>query len=124
MTPMQDTKHKYSCAASIAIGLLQGKRRIEILCAMGTGLVRLGQPARLIPEISKKVLTDNLRKTEGFGLVVMIDLSGLVRHVEYDLTAAIENETYALLDELEKWATHCDNANCSAADKEEGQVTE
>jgi DNA-binding HxlR family transcriptional regulator len=124
MGPMQDTKHKYSCAASIAIGLLQGKRRMEILCAMEPGLVRLGQPARLIPEVSKRVLTDNLRKTEGSGLVVMTDLSGLVGHVEYDLTAAIENETYTLLDELEKWATYCDDANCSAADKEEGQVTE
>jgi DNA-binding HxlR family transcriptional regulator len=124
MTPMQDTKHKYSCAASVAIGFLQGKRRIEILCAMRTGPVRLGQLARLIPGVSKKVLTENLRKMEGFGLVVRTDLSGLVRHVEYDLTAAIKKETCALLDELEKWATHCDNANRIAADKEEGQVTE
>jgi DNA-binding HxlR family transcriptional regulator len=113
-----------SCATSIAISLLQGRRRIEILCAMRTGPVRLGQLVRLIPGASKKVLTENLRKMEGSGMIVRTDLGGLVRHVEYDLIASIKNETFALLHELEKWATHCDNANGVAQGKEERQVTE
>jgi hypothetical protein len=40
------------------------------------------------------------------------------------LIASIKNKTFALLHELEKWATHCDNANGVAQGKEERQVTE
>ena len=55
--------------------LLQGKWRIEILCAMRRGPVRLGQLARLIPDASKKMLTQNLRKLEADGIVIRSDLS-------------------------------------------------
>jgi DNA-binding HxlR family transcriptional regulator len=79
-----------SCATSIAIGLLQGRWRIEIVCAMRMGPVRLRQLARRIPGASKRVLTDNLGKMEDSNLIVRTDLSGLVRQVEYDLIASVK----------------------------------
>lgn len=101
---MRDKLSGCSCTASFAMGLLQGKWRIEILVAMRSGPVRLGQLTRLIPAASKKVLTENLRKMEAAGLVGRADFTGTVRHVEYNLTEAIKSETYALLDEMERWA--------------------
>jgi DNA-binding HxlR family transcriptional regulator len=101
---MQDKPTDYSCAAAQAVELIRGKRRIEILCAMRKGPVRLGQLSRLIPGVSKKVLTENLRKMEASGLVVRTDLGGQVRRVEYELSGAIKNETHDLLDGLEKWS--------------------
>ena len=57
---MREKSVEYSCAAEVAICLLQGKWRIQILCVMGEGPTRLGQLARLIPSASKKVLAQNL----------------------------------------------------------------
>ena len=96
---------EYFCKAAFAIELLQGKWRMQILCIMRTGPVRLGQLTRLIPSASKKVLTENLRKMESAGLVVRTDLSGPVRHVQYDLTETSKVETHLLLDQLAEWAT-------------------
>jgi DNA-binding HxlR family transcriptional regulator len=101
---MEDRQIRHSCGASIAIELLHGKRRIEILCAMKTGPVRLGQLTRLIPSASKKVLTENLRKMEASGLIIRTEVKGAVLHVEYALVETIKGQTYLLLDELAKWA--------------------
>jgi DNA-binding HxlR family transcriptional regulator len=65
--------------------LLQSKWRVQILCAMRSGPVRLGQLARLIPGASKKMLTQNLRQLEADGIVVRRDMSELVLHIEYEL---------------------------------------
>jgi DNA-binding HxlR family transcriptional regulator len=105
------------CTASFAIGILQGKWRIEILVAMRSGPVRLGQLARLIPAASKKVLTENLRKMEAAGLVVRADFGGTVKHIEYSLNEAIRCETYALLDEIERWAMSFGNITVVPAGK-------
>jgi DNA-binding HxlR family transcriptional regulator len=69
---------KYSQFASHAVELLQGKWKIQILCSIRSGPVRLGQLARQIPS------AENLRDLEFSGIVIRRDLSGTVRHVEYD----------------------------------------
>jgi DNA-binding HxlR family transcriptional regulator len=83
--------------------LLQGKWRVEILCAFRSGPIRLGQLARLIPAASKKMLTQNLRKLEADGIVIRSDLSDTVLHIEYDLDGGAKVAVYALLHNLAKW---------------------
>jgi DNA-binding HxlR family transcriptional regulator len=100
---MRDEHTEYSCAAALAIDILQGKWRIQILCVMREGPVRLGQLRRLIPSASKKVLTENLRKLESVGLVTRTDLSDQIRRVEYHLTESARLGTYQLLDQLAEW---------------------
>ena len=100
---MRDKSVDYSCAADIAICLLQGKWRIQILCVMRGGPTRLGQLARLIPSASRKVLTENLRKLQCSGVIVRNDLSSHILHVEYDLAEPVKAATYELLDQLAKW---------------------
>lgn len=91
--------------ATFAVGVLfQSKWRVQILCAMRSEPVRLGQLARLIPGASKKMLTQNLRQLEADGIVVRKDMSDLVLHIEYELDESTREGVYALLDHLAKWA--------------------
>jgi DNA-binding HxlR family transcriptional regulator len=46
---MPDEKVQYSCPATIAMDLMQGKWRIQILSVMQNGPIRFGQLGRLIP---------------------------------------------------------------------------
>jgi len=90
--------------ASVAVGVLfQGKWRVQILFAMRSGPVRLGQLARLIPGASKKMLTHNLRQLETDGIVIRRDMSDLILHIEYEMDDSTREGVCALLDELAKW---------------------
>ena len=100
---MPDEKVQYSCPATIAMDLMQGKWRIQILSVMQNGPIRFGQLGRLIPLASKKVLTENLRKLESSGLIVRTDLSSHVLRVEYDLSEHFKASTHELLDCLAAW---------------------
>ena len=83
--------------------LLQGKWRVHILSAMRNGPIRLGQLARLVPNASKKVLTQHLRCLEAYGVVIRRDLSDTRLHVEYDLEPSVRDSITELLDELSRW---------------------
>ena len=83
--------------------LFQGKWQVHVLCALRRGPVRIGQLGRLIPGASKKVLTQILRKLESQGIVVRIDLSDLVLHVEYELHQEVRESVEQLLDHVSQW---------------------
>lgn len=95
---------EYVRNATFAVGVrFQSKWRIQILCAMRSGPVRLGQLARLIPAASKKMLTQNLRQLEADGIVVRRDMSDLTLHIEYALSDNKREGVCSLLDHLAKW---------------------
>lgn len=97
-----DTRYAHSASGAAAV-LLQGKWRVEILCAMRSGPVRVGQLSRLIPGASKKMLAQNLRRLEADGIVVRRDMSEMVLHVEYDFNHEAREEVCSLLDHLAQW---------------------
>ena len=97
-----DTRYAHNASGAAAV-LFQGKWRIEILCAMRSGPVRVGQLSRLIPGASKKMLTQNLRRLEADGIVVRHDVSEMVLHVEYDFNHEAREEVCSLLDHLAHW---------------------
>jgi DNA-binding HxlR family transcriptional regulator len=83
--PMEKRDYEELCRfATNASGLIQGKWRIPILCALQGGPIRLGLLTRLIPTASKKVMTENLRQLIRDGVLVRTDLSQTLLHVEYD----------------------------------------
>lgn len=101
------SERAYVRRASLACDtLLQGKWRVQILCAMRIGPVRLGQLMRLIPNGSRKMLVQNLRNLESAGIVVRRDLSDVLLHVEYDLESGLRESVCLLLDELSSWGGH------------------
>lgn len=97
-----DTRYIQNASCSAAV-LFQGKWRVEILCAMRSGPVRVGQLSRLIPGASKKMLAQNLRRLEADGIVVRRDMSEIVLHVEYDFNHEAREEVCSLLDHLAQW---------------------
>jgi DNA-binding HxlR family transcriptional regulator len=101
---METVDPKYVRHVALASELLfQSKWRVQILCALRSGPVRLGQLARLIPGASKKMLTENLRKLEAGGIIVRKDLSDTVLHIEYHLQPEIRQDVCALLDHMARW---------------------
>jgi DNA-binding HxlR family transcriptional regulator len=97
-----DTTYVRNATTTVAV-LFQGKWKVQILCAMRYGPVRLGQLARLIPGASKKMLTLNLRQLEVDEIVVRKDMSDLVLHIEYELGDSPRESVCALLDQLARW---------------------
>lgn len=85
--------------------LFEGKWRVQVLCAMRRGPVRLGQLGRLVPGASKKMLAQCLRRLEADGIVARHDLSNVILHVEYELHEDVRNSIGELLDHLAKWGS-------------------
>lgn len=114
------SEQAYARRASLAYDtLLQGKWRIQILCAMRIGPVRLGQLVRLIPNGSRKMLVQNLRSLESAGVVVRRDLSDVLLHVEYDLEPELRESVCLLLDELSNWGGHYSQRSIGTGETEE-----
>jgi len=67
----------------MALNLLRGKWRIEILLLLMDGPVRLGQLRRRIPRATRKMLVQRLREMEKEGIITRTDLSGKIKRVEY-----------------------------------------
>ena len=92
-------------AAQLAINLIDGKWKIEILCGLQQGSIRLGQLRRSIPVASRKMLTEQLRRMEKDGLIVRTDLSSRLRHVEYSLSERHGVALLQLINVLAAWGT-------------------
>ncbi len=101
---MSPVNTRFARNATLAVTLLlQGKWRVQILCAMHDGPIHLGQLARLIPGASKKMLAQNLRQLEIDGIVVRKDMSDRVLHIEYELAHGVREDVCGLLDHLARW---------------------
>jgi DNA-binding HxlR family transcriptional regulator len=100
----ENAASKYVRRATLTAEVLfHGKWKLQILCAMRSGPVRLGQLARIIPGASKKMLTQNLRQLEADGIVVRRDMSDLVLHIEYEFEESTREGVSALLDHMAMW---------------------
>lgn len=97
---MGHTAEEYCRSCTETVHLLQGKWKMEILCAIRYRPVRLGQLVRELRTASKKVLTENLRELEDAGLVIRRDLGGSVPHVEYDFKDEMRPALHSMLDHL------------------------
>lgn len=71
---------------SVAMKLIAGKWKIDILCALSTAPRRFGRLRHSIPDISEKMLAQQLREMEADGLVKRQAYSGLPAKVVYSLT--------------------------------------
>jgi DNA-binding HxlR family transcriptional regulator len=107
-------------AAQLAINLIDGKWKIEILCGLQQGPIRLGQLRRSIPVASRKMLTEQLRRMEKDGLIVRTDLSSRLRHVEYSLSERHGVALLQLINVLAAWGTEYQSRdNASTLDANE-----
>jgi DNA-binding HxlR family transcriptional regulator len=74
------------CPFTRAIGTIGNKWKPIIIDVIGTRTTRFGQLAAIIPIISRKVLTEQLKELEGDGLLERVAFSEMPPRVEYKLT--------------------------------------
>jgi DNA-binding HxlR family transcriptional regulator len=74
------------CPVSRALRFFDGKWKPLILNELKKGPLRPGELARRIPEVTPKVLTQQLRELEHDGVVSRLVLPKIPPHVEYALS--------------------------------------
>ncbi len=93
-----------ACPAETAISLLGSKWKLLILRELFKGTRRFGELSRAVPDISQKMLTQQLRQMEGDGLVGRKIYPEVPPRVEYSLTG-IGMSLQPVLDAMHKWGT-------------------
>ena len=88
MAKLTETEHCGTrCPIRTALGLLEGKYSAHILKELLSGTQRFNGLLKSIPGISKKTLSDKLKKFTDHGVVTRYSHSEIPPKVEYHLTS-------------------------------------
>ncbi|WP_234121983.1 winged helix-turn-helix transcriptional regulator [Clostridium hydrogenum] len=99
-----NNKKVYNCPIDFTIDLISGKWSMWILWTLkdGNGPLRFGQIKRSIPNITEKMLMQELKKFENYGIVNRKVYPEVPPKVEYSLTEAGESLKPIMM-LIEKW---------------------
>ncbi|HEV7304868.1 helix-turn-helix domain-containing protein [Ensifer sp.] len=75
-----------NCGFATALRAVEGKWKVDILCELGKAARRFGRLRQAIPEISEKMLAQQLRELEADGLVARATYAEIPPKVVYSLT--------------------------------------
>ncbi|WP_353989550.1 helix-turn-helix domain-containing protein [Pediococcus argentinicus] len=92
----------YHIGIEVTMEIISGKWKPLLLCYIQTGINRNGQFLKVIPEISQKVLSEQLRQLEQDGIISRHVFAEVPPHVEYELTEQGQSLTHVLM-ELCNW---------------------
>lgn len=99
---MTDTK-VFNCDMELTLNLIGGKWKPIILFHIGNSKkIRYGELRRLIPHMSERVLSRELRDLEASKIINREEFREKVLRVEYSLTD-VGNEVLPVLNALTKW---------------------
>ncbi|MEV0249588.1 helix-turn-helix domain-containing protein [Nocardia sp. NPDC050712] len=101
MTANSDVDHDV-CGMTVAIDVVGGKWKLHMMWVLGDGPKRFGEIRRLLDGVSEKVLAENLRQLESYGVLHREVFPEVPPRVEYSLTPLGETLRVALLP-LETW---------------------
>lgn len=87
---MSSSKIRYSCPVEVTLELICGKWKCTILWWLRRGGKRFGELMQLIPRITQKILTQQLRELEKDGLIERQVYKEKPPRVEYSLTQSGE----------------------------------
>jgi len=93
---------EYKCSLEATMDVLGGKWRSLILWHLIKEDLRFSQIQKIVPGISKKVLSEHLRLLEKNDLIIRIVFPEVPPRVEYKISEKGKTLTKAL-DELESW---------------------
>ncbi|QCX01568.1 helix-turn-helix transcriptional regulator [Aggregatimonas sangjinii] len=108
---MKKSERKNSeCPVSHALGIIGGKWSLLILKEIGLEKRRFGELKRLIPEISEKMLIQELKSLVHFGILTRKAYREIPPKVEYSLT---ENgkSVLPIIDQIKSFGTEMMNNN-------------
>ncbi|MNW25478.1 putative HTH-type transcriptional regulator YtcD [compost metagenome] len=77
---------KYNISVEATLEVIGGKWKCVILCHLTHGKMRTSELKRVMPSITQKMLTQQLRELEEDGIVNRITYNQVPPKVEYELT--------------------------------------
>lgn len=101
---MAKIKEKTQCPVTATLQLIGGRWKTIILYCLTPGTKRFGEIAVRIPDISRKVLTEQLKELEADGLILREQFKEIPPRVEYSLTD-LGKSLSTVIRELEIWGT-------------------
>ncbi|MEI7503519.1 MAG: helix-turn-helix domain-containing protein [Paludibacter sp.] len=101
---MNKIKEKTQCPVTATLQLIGGRWKTIVLYCLSNGTKRFGEIAVRIPDISRKVLTEQLKELETDGLILRVQYKEMPPRVEYSLTD-MGKSLSSVIRELEKWGT-------------------
>ena len=84
---MSKKKHKINCPVNKALEVISGKWRLRIIYEIGNEKRRFGELKRLIPEISEKMLIQELKNLKNHNVLHRKAYPEIPPKVEYSLSA-------------------------------------
>ncbi|MFC6334150.1 winged helix-turn-helix transcriptional regulator [Paenibacillus septentrionalis] len=79
-------KKKYNISVEVTLEVIGGKWKCVILCHLTHGKKRTSELKRLMPNITQKMLTQQLRELEEDGIINRIVYNEVPPKVEYELS--------------------------------------
>ncbi len=95
-------KREIKCPVTGMLQLIGGKWKPVILYCLRSEKRRFGEIAARIPDLSRKVLTQQLKELEEDGLVIRKQYNEIPPRVEYQLSE-LGKSLAPVLNEMEKW---------------------
>ncbi len=81
------TEKQYHCPVEVTLDIIGGKWKCQILWWLRDGTKRFGELKQLMPQITQKILTEQLRELEADGLIQRQVYREKPPRVEYFLTS-------------------------------------
>ena len=104
----------FNCNMELTLDIIGGKWKPIIIYHIGNNeKIRYGELNRLIPSISQRVLSRELRELEQNGIITRVEFKERILRVEYSLSD-IGGEVLPLLNELTKWGNKYNNLHAYA----------
>lgn len=101
---MSKLKEKTQCPVTATLQLIGGRWKTIILYSLTPGTKRFGEIAVRIPDISRKVLTEQLKELVENGLILREQFKEIPPRVEYSLTE-LGISLSPVIRELKIWGT-------------------
>lgn len=99
----------YRCPVDAPVEVLGGKWKLELLFYLLQAPRRHGELRRLVPAISQKMLTQQLRELESDGIITRTVHARVPPHVVYDVDPVERRRLEAVLGVLCDWGLYwCD----------------
>jgi DNA-binding HxlR family transcriptional regulator len=85
---IQFKNNEYQCMMELTLALIGGKWKSLILWHLGSRTLRFSELNKVLPRITQKMLTQQLRELEADSLIQRVVYPQIPPRVEYSLTAA------------------------------------
>lgn len=107
---MKKMEEHVDCPVGTAIAIIGGKWKLPILYTLKSGVMRFNELQKALPQITQKMLTQQLREMEADGLIIRKVYAEVPPKVEYSVTPLTE-KLDPVLNELRAWGVEYQKAH-------------